>query len=1411
MVQDNILFTRHIDTITTGALRRWWQMTKRGSSASSDESSTPKKRVKNIYWDILNRLRKEENHFDKELDIIEEKVKANEYTSTDELANDVHQIVGEAKSLHEPTSLEFGYACTLGEALHRIRSELQPLSEVSNTSTRSGRSRSAKEDISDTESNNSSSTATDTLLAAYFSLIVNYRTDEGKIVSATFKVLPSRSVYPQYYQVIKEPVDLRLIAQNIVNGRYESLDEMEKDLNLMVKNARAFNEPKSDIYQDALALQRVIKTKKQEAELTPKRTRGSSRRGSSLPPQDLCEEYANLKSPQAADFAIPVDEDDDEDELSSQEGEEEEGISVDDDASSCSTLTPARLKATMGSPKWAMLKLIERVTQQENSSNFLRLPSRKVYPDYYEDIKEPVCLYMIKRKIKNNEYDSVQHCFEDVQLMCRNAFEYNVEESQIYKDAQNIMSVALETFADLKKNHPNSLNSVQKSAPSSPSSIGAGGTSRKMSLAGPHKGRIKLSEDELRLRRMTSLFNHMNQHEEENGHHPQPSFRELPSRDKYPEFYAQVRNPISMTMIEEKWQSNGYTKYEEMSVDFSSMLNDFKAVFPSESQYHRDACILESVLKKRLRAMQADKRREERKQQKQSVAVAKCGEQLLMAQVFQAIREYKATDRVLSDPFWRLPAKEDLPEYYKYIRKPVEMSAIGVNILTNAYENFDACLDDLFLMFDNACKFNEPSSQIYADSVLLHCVALKKRDRLLPAETMSQCEVQHSFRKMITHLHNALLTACDPDGRGYVDSLIAGDGTETAATSPTAVRLEALHKAVAHSAYTRMDHFQHDWLQVLQRARTGEVDSPATLQQRLDAIELVRLHNVDSATSRIRVRRWIKVRDEAFAKVSSVAPPDSETAFQSLTREYQCITRANHNFTLPDLEKQLAREAHDYPIKRFTDDVAEGTVATLLDGQTVVETLPLSADSSLHQGEFIYFGEERRIGRVVRMALAGSDPHGASIFVAIYYTPTEAKPSRRRRLLPNEIFRTGSIEHIKLQQVKGKCVVTTVGQLSRSTPSNFNSKDVYVCETHYSVQGHLFTKINHECPLAASVGVQWESKSTPKLPTRLPPQEPLPNVLAQVCKNKYDFMEFPSRREFANVATQNEDDKELFDQMQHKASFVKVGDCVYLDGTGDIVRVDKIWRLNGEVKFSGAKFVKPASVEHMPTRLFMPREIYMSDAPHEVYELQTVKAKCHIMRPADFVMARPIEFKDEDVYVCNSKYFEKEKVIRRLKTGLKRFQLDALSEQDEYLIIPYTPLRKEGSPATHCPGPIDEFYLNLPPENAIPFVHNVCADFLKNNPVNKNLFGLLPSKAPLSPIPVPEPVALPPPVSTESSTKKSLSIQAWDDDDELERGELRRGSSLSIRWSETFAGPPGPSEGRTTPNTQTAASDLCFS
>nr|3K2J_A Chain A, Protein polybromo-1 [Homo sapiens]3K2J_B Chain B, Protein polybromo-1 [Homo sapiens] len=72
---------------------------------------------------------------------------------------------------------------------------------------------------------------------------------------------------------------------------------------------------------------------------------------------------------------------------------------------------------------------------------FYHLPSKKKYPDYYQQIKMPISLQQIRTKLKNQEYETLDHLECDLNLMFENAKRYNVPNSAIYKRVLKLQQV----------------------------------------------------------------------------------------------------------------------------------------------------------------------------------------------------------------------------------------------------------------------------------------------------------------------------------------------------------------------------------------------------------------------------------------------------------------------------------------------------------------------------------------------------------------------------------------------------------------------------------------------------------------------------------------------------------------------------------------------------------------------------------------------------------------------------------------------------------------------------------------------------------------------------------------------------------------------------------------------------------
>merc|ERR1712029_403078 len=102
-----------------------------------------------------------------------------------------------------------------------------------------------------------------------------------------------------------------------------------------------------------------------------------------------------------------------------------------------------------------------------------------------------------------------------------------------------------------------------------------------------------------------------------------------------------------------------------------------------------------------------------------------------MKKLIDAVVGYEASDgRILSEPFYKLPSRKELPDYYEVIRKPVDIAKIQKRIDDEKYEDMDALEKDFMLMCKNTQQYNEDGSLIFEDSIVLQSVFTNARSRI---------------------------------------------------------------------------------------------------------------------------------------------------------------------------------------------------------------------------------------------------------------------------------------------------------------------------------------------------------------------------------------------------------------------------------------------------------------------------------------------------------------------------------------------------------------------------------------------------------------------------------------------------------------------------------------------------------
>jgi protein polybromo-1 len=228
----------------------------------------PKRRQEPNYYEIVT------NPID--LLRVQQKLKTDSYEDVEDLTTDIELLVNNAKAFYKTDSVEYKDACHLWDVFNTNKSKLleslndesTPSSAVDPLKTRRiGRPRkSTTVDDDQTSENSSENNDFDAYEELFGSLMTATDPADDRQLHVMFQLLPSKKHYPEYYAVIDHPIDLKFIANKIQTNAYTSLNEMEKDVLQMVKNAQIFNEPGSQIYKDAKTLKKIFMVKKLEIE-----------------------------------------------------------------------------------------------------------------------------------------------------------------------------------------------------------------------------------------------------------------------------------------------------------------------------------------------------------------------------------------------------------------------------------------------------------------------------------------------------------------------------------------------------------------------------------------------------------------------------------------------------------------------------------------------------------------------------------------------------------------------------------------------------------------------------------------------------------------------------------------------------------------------------------------------------------------------------------------------------------------------------------------------------------------------------------------------------------------------------------------------------------------------------------------
>ncbi|KAM0677941.1 hypothetical protein BDAP_001421 [Binucleata daphniae] len=192
---------------------------------------------------------------------------------------------------------------------------------------------------------------------------------------------------PDYFDKIKNPMDLSTIKNKLKNNNYTKPEEVKEDMSLMFSNCYLYNPKESQVHKMGLELEKQFNNLYNKMPTTINETVKKKRKSETKVSESIESKKPKIK-----------------------------GSLTQEEKNICE-------------------KIIEEIHKPKNSAivwPFLEPISDDVIPGYSQVIKNPTDLKKIKRKLDQNEFANIDEFYKELKLMVNNCYKFNQDVKKIY-------------------------------------------------------------------------------------------------------------------------------------------------------------------------------------------------------------------------------------------------------------------------------------------------------------------------------------------------------------------------------------------------------------------------------------------------------------------------------------------------------------------------------------------------------------------------------------------------------------------------------------------------------------------------------------------------------------------------------------------------------------------------------------------------------------------------------------------------------------------------------------------------------------------------------------------------------------------------------------------------------------------